>query len=124
MHFLSPSGQQELSVERFANCSPPKVINAYLEALRTAAGTNGTYLAPHDVNGRNGEPAKEASYRTDETPHAGAASKRPALARAAVVRLQAQNNDLWVLRLTVPDEVASAGRALFDEIVPTFSPAG
>jgi serine/threonine protein kinase len=116
MHFVSPDGQQEFSVERFANCSPAKVISAYLAALGTAAGT-------HDVNGRNGEPATETSFRTEETPHAGAAAKQPSLVRAAVVRLQPQNNDLWVLRLTAPEEGGRAGRTLFDEIVPTFRPA-
>jgi serine/threonine protein kinase len=119
MHFVSPDGQQDFSVERFANCVPAKVTSAYLAALGTAAGTS----PAHDVNGRNGEPATETSYRIEETPHVGVAGKPSALVRAAVVRLQPQNNDLWVLRLAVPDERAGAGRTLFGEIVLTFSPA-
>jgi tRNA A-37 threonylcarbamoyl transferase component Bud32 len=115
VHDVSPSGSEEIAVERFGDffgkgCSTAE----YLAQLpRSAAGSPAQFheRASRAVGpGGEGRSDLELSYDADSPP------------RRTFARVLRRDQDLWVVRVTVRADDADRGRQLFDAVAPTFAP--
>jgi tRNA A-37 threonylcarbamoyl transferase component Bud32 len=125
VHFVSPDGVMEVTVEWFpAFYSVGYSIKRYLEAQRSwwqKAGHN--YLLKRTdpsldaLTGRNADQQTDLTYRTVET-------QVTDLRRSHFARLLPQRAGMWAVEVTVPTDREEKGQSLFDEVAPTFAPTG
>jgi eukaryotic-like serine/threonine-protein kinase len=121
VHYVSPDGRYQLTVERFPNFFRQHTIAKYRQALAASWPKDNFKLDPAvEIPGGNGaEPAYQLRYRTVDT--SDRARHTPDLLRTTFANLLPQGNDLWTVSLTVPNtEEDSARRDLFDKIAPSF----
>ncbi|WP_264081623.1 serine/threonine-protein kinase [Gandjariella thermophila] len=123
VHFVSPDGVMEVTVERFPVYYPNYSIRRYLDALRSWWARPGhsyvlTRVAPADAaSGRGPDRQTDVTYRTVET------QASTDMARSHFVRFLPQRVGLWVIDVTVPNDQEEKGQTLFDQIAPTFTAA-
>ncbi|WP_279538335.1 serine/threonine-protein kinase [Labedaea rhizosphaerae] len=123
VHFLSPDGTQEATVERFVGFYPSASMDTYVSLLGSERSvlpaTEVDQVLEIAVRGASGgrEPTKELRYRTVDRIGPGTDGAN----RSTTSRLIAHGDDLWVVSLTVPIQQEDNGRTdLFPKIVPTF----
>jgi eukaryotic-like serine/threonine-protein kinase len=120
MHFLSPDGTQQLTVERFPVFYPNHSISDYRRVLQSES-PRFEELTRTTVAGTGREPAVELTYRTTET----ARNTATVTTRITFARLLPAGIDLWVVAVTVPIDQDDTGRTkLFDKIAPEFQVTG
>lgn len=126
MLFVSPDGQRTIAVERlgafYANGNMIDDYRGQLDA-ELAKSFDAQTVLNYTVNGTPlagaAEPPHELTYRTVSAPDGAAAEMR----RTTFVQLVPTRKDLWVLKVTVPNELEEAGRVeLFDPVRETFGP--
>ena len=117
VHFLSPDGTQQLTVERFPGFYPKYSINTFVTAL---ARESPSYLEVSRLDGPAGQGPERAQELTFRTTELDAGSNRVTFAQLSPVGV-----DLWVLAVTVPVDQEDSGRGLvFDRIAPGFRVTG
>jgi eukaryotic-like serine/threonine-protein kinase len=122
VHFVSPDGVMEVTVERFPVFYPSYSVRRYLELQRSWWQKTGTYVfgradPPDAATNRGADRQTDVTYRTVETHGTD-------LARSHFQRLLPQQGGMWVLEVTVPTDQEEKGQGLFDGIAPTFAPTG
>jgi hypothetical protein len=125
VHFLSPDGTQQLTVERFPSFYPKYSIESYVGALSREIPRWAQVTRLSGPAGSGPEPGQELTYRTTEV----ATNVGPADAvgnnRATFAHLVPVGIDLWVMAVTVPIEQEDTGRAkVFERIAPGFKVTG
>lgn len=127
VHYVSPDGTQQLTVERFPGFYPRLSISKYLPAL-AAISPRYAEIARSKVEpaGQGHEPAQELSYTTtDVDPHASRGGDTGGLNRVTFAHLLPVGTDLWVVAVTVPIEQEDSGRTrLFEKIIAGFQVTG
>jgi hypothetical protein len=124
VHFVSPDGVLELTVERFPNFYPNNSIKRYLDVQRTWWTKAGhrylvTRIDPPDAaSARGSDGVVDVTYRTVET------EQNTDLHRSHFARFLPQKVGLWLIEVTVPNDQEEKGQSLFEEIAPSFTPTG
>jgi serine/threonine protein kinase len=117
VHYLSPDGTQQLTVERFPNFYPNRSIMAWVQALERESPNYRFVSGSDGPPGRGAEPGEDLTYRTSD---AAAGNYRVTFARVVPTA-----RDLWVVSVTVPVEQEDSGRTkVFEQIVPGFQVTG
>ncbi|GAA4834658.1 serine/threonine-protein kinase [Saccharopolyspora rosea] len=117
--FVSPDGHRELAVERFGGYfGDGYSVADYVRALpKLAAGSKGAFtLRGQSQQGQD----QQVSYSTVESALVGSGAS---LSRTTTARLVRHDNDLWVVRVTVPTQDAARSAKLLNTVFPGFAPA-
>ena len=124
-HDVSPSGDEEIAVQRFGNFFG-KGFSArqYLARLPEfeAGSPAGFRGGPAEVVGPGTAGQPDLSLVFDTTRSAVATPPAPPRRDRTVARVLRRGSDLWVLRVTVPLADADRGQALFRAVAPSFAP--
>ena len=123
VHLVSPDGGTEIAVERFRNYyRQGHDEQDYLDELphRATGGHGSAQLQRDRITGAPGPAGGEAPRRIDY-----AATQQGVLGgtpqnRVAAEWLLPKNGDLWVLRLTLPQQRAHERDAMFDDLREFF----
>jgi hypothetical protein len=108
VHWVKQDGTAELTVERFPGFYPYYDIRDYVAAL-TAEPTIRFAMAPPPNNQATNSTTQETQYRDEATN------------RTTYAELIPDNDELWVVSVTVPTDQESSGKVnLFDKIKTTF----
>ncbi|HEX3792284.1 MAG TPA: serine/threonine-protein kinase [Pseudonocardiaceae bacterium] len=119
LHYVSPDGADELTVEHFADYYPRHSVDDYLGAQnktwplflqQSRANANGP-------GGNSIDAEQDIEYRTS-------ASSDPAVDsanRTTYAETLPHGDDLWVLSVTTPTQGEGFGKTVFDKVSDTFS---
>jgi hypothetical protein len=111
VHYLSPDGTQQLTVERFPSFYRKNSVDDYVRMLEKDAPNY------RRVSRVDDPPAQLLTYRTSEM---AAGNNRETFAKLIPAGI-----DLWVLAVTVPVEQEDSGRTkVFEPIAGRFKPTG
>ncbi|MBE1465567.1 serine/threonine protein kinase [Kibdelosporangium phytohabitans] len=117
VHYLSPDGRYQLTVERFPGFYPTRrIAKEYETALAATWPTKDAYVAsdPQPLPAGNG--LDSGVYKKYNTVDAGS------LRRTTYSNVIPISTDLWVVSLTVPTVEEDTGKGtLFDQIAPSFT---
>ncbi|MEV6243532.1 serine/threonine-protein kinase [Lentzea sp. NPDC051838] len=120
VHFLSPTGAYEATVQWFPDFYPKRTISTYTSSVQARWPSRffgGDKVLTPSLPGQQKEEAIQFIYKTVE------GDGTDALGRSHFSRVLPSGNDLWVVEVVVPTEQQDAARAtLFDAIASTFSP--
>lgn len=124
VHYVSPDGQREVTVERVPHFYPRHSIAEYRKLLqRSWPGDDFTLTMDHAAGGLPGghaEPAREMTYRTVAvSQRAGSGS---GLGRTTDAKFLPDGSALWVVSVVTPTSQEDSGSRLFARIAPTFLP--
>jgi tRNA A-37 threonylcarbamoyl transferase component Bud32 len=123
LHYLSPDGTQDLTVERFPSFYPKLSINAYVGLVRKQVPDVAHSQLDTPPNGP--EPALELTYKTtDVARNVGSGEARRGADRITFAHVLPVGADLWVVSMTVPIDLEDSGHTLFNKIAPGFSVTG
>ncbi|MCP2165452.1 Serine/threonine protein kinase [Goodfellowiella coeruleoviolacea] len=132
VHFVSPYGEDELTVQRYPRFFPTYQVSEYLAAV-SEPWPDGGYVEQVqqvDKTATTGpEPARTLVYRTVERAQRSPASRttepEPTQRRTHFLRVLPVGSDLWVVGVSVPSDHEENGqRELFAKIMPTFATTG
>ncbi|MCG8919413.1 serine/threonine protein kinase [Actinokineospora sp. PR83] len=122
VHWVSPDGGSQVTVERYAGFSGESTLPEYLRAL---AGQSPGYQL---VGGPqpDGEGPRQITYRTaDSAQGTRTAPSAAPLIRSNFASLVTVGADLWVVGVSVPIEQEDSGRRmLFTQVAPGFKVTG
>lgn len=126
VHYVSPDGQREVSVERLPNFFPQFSVHNYFDSLREQWPqgdlTNPTMRTVKPGDGAN-EPQQEFVYRSVEASSPNASGGD--LGRTTFGRVVPNGDDLWIVSVRVPTDQEDRGNTeLFGPVIPTFRPSG
>jgi serine/threonine protein kinase len=127
VHYVSPDGTQQLTVERFPGFYPKHSISTYRAAL-AATAPRYAELARSTVENavvHGPEPGQELAYTTTDVDPDASRNGVGGLNRVTFAHVLPAGTDLWVVAVTVPIEQEDSGRSkLFDKIIVGFRVAG
>lgn len=125
VHFVSPDGTAELTVERLPNFYPRRDIRNYEQALTSGWQGLLTIASTQQISGQGNDfdNPTEINYNTaDSGGETGNEAWLHSARRTTFADLLPRGDDLWVLSVTVPTDQQDAGqRNLFDKIKGTLS---
>ncbi|MFC0109998.1 serine/threonine-protein kinase [Kibdelosporangium aridum] len=115
VHYVSPDGKYELTVERFPDFYPTRKINQFKDAVQ-GTWPKDAFVASDPLILSSGNKLESGQYWKYNTVDAGS------LRRTTYSNLLPMTDtDLWVVSLTVPTVEEDTGKgALFDQIAPSF----
>ncbi|MFI6097364.1 serine/threonine-protein kinase [Lentzea sp. NPDC051213] len=120
VHFISPTGAYEVTVQRFPGYYPKRDIGDYTQGVAAQWPDRffgGEKVQTPNLAGPRSEESIQFIYRTVE------GTEPNALRRSHFSRVLPHGNDLWVVEVVVPTEQEDEARVrLFDAIASTFAP--
>jgi hypothetical protein len=127
VHYVSPDGTRQLTVERFPGFYPKHSISTYLAAL-TSTSPRYAELTRSEVEHavvHGSEPGQELVYTTTDVDPGAPRDSVGGLNRVTFAHVLPAGPDLWVVAVTVPIEQEDSGRSkLFDKIIVGFRVTG
>lgn len=110
--FVSPDGRSRVSIGRYGGL---RTAQGYLSAL--PALVPGARIKPHEPGPG---PDRFVSYAVADTGLTG--SPHPPLQVSTMAEVMPRGAGLWLLAVTVPGNDEASGMALFDRVLPGFTP--
>lgn len=118
VHYVSPDGSLEITVERIEAFFPGHDVRDYVDSVRRSSAG-----ARFESTGFESSPSGQLMYRTVETAGATRPEASAALGRTTYLRTRPVGSDLWVVGATVPTDQEDAGRTeLFNRVATSFRP--
>ncbi|MCE7005866.1 serine/threonine protein kinase [Kibdelosporangium philippinense] len=116
VHYVSPDGKYELTIERFPDFYPSRKINQFKDSVQSTWPRD-AFVASDPLILQYTNSFESGQYWKYNTVDAGV------LRRTTYSNLMPMNDaDLWVVSLTVPTVEEDTGKgALFDKIAPSFT---
>jgi serine/threonine protein kinase len=110
VHYVSPDGKYELTVERFQAYFPGRSIQQYQAGLQATWPSKDAYVAsdPKPLP----ESGQQLKYNTVDS---------GSLRRTTYANVLSKGVDLWVVSLTVPTLEEDTGKDVFNQIAPSFT---
>ncbi|MET0236781.1 MAG: serine/threonine-protein kinase [Kibdelosporangium sp.] len=114
VHYVSPDGKYELTVERFAAYFPERTLAQYQAGLSATWPGKDAYVAsdPRPLPGVPPEAGQQLKYNTVDS---------GSVRRTTYANVMQMGSDLWVVRLTVPTLEEDTGKDVFGQIAPSFA---
>jgi tRNA A-37 threonylcarbamoyl transferase component Bud32 len=114
VHYVSPDGSYEITVERIEGFFPDHDLAQYVASVRESSS---------GAKFESANAAQQLMYRTVESTGATGAPTGAALGRTTYLRTRPAGSDLWVVGATVPTDQEDAGRTeLFGKVAASFRP--
>jgi serine/threonine protein kinase len=113
VHYVSPDGQQDLTVEYW-----PKYFPGNFASYPSIVSPGSTVLSVQNWPSAPNPDLYSVTTRNEET--ATGSSGATNLSRTTYMYLQRKGTSLWAVTLTVPTSQEDAGSRLFGTITPTF----
>jgi serine/threonine protein kinase len=110
VHYVSPDGKYELTVERSPNYFPSRTIQQYQAGLQATWPGKDAYVAsdPKPLP----DSGQQLKYNTVDS---------GSLRRTTYANVLPKGSDLWVISLTVPTLEEDTGKDVFDQVAPSFA---
>jgi serine/threonine protein kinase len=114
VHYVSPDGKYELTVERFPNYFPGRSLQQYQAGLQATWPGKDAYVAsdPKPLPGTAPDAGQQLKYNTVDS---------SSLRRTTYANVLLKGADLWAVSLTVPTLEEDTGKDVFDQIAPSFT---
>jgi serine/threonine protein kinase len=114
VHYVSPDGKYELTVERFPNYFPGRSLQQYQAGLQATWPGKDAYVAsdPKPLPGASPDAGQQLKYNTVDS---------GSLRRTTYANVMPKGIDLWAVSLTVPTLEEDTGKDIFDQIAPSFT---